>query len=370
MQPKAHTLMLLANGFLPDPRVHKEARSLIEAGYAVTIICLDRDCDQPAEQVIDSIRVVRIRVGQVVPGKVASVGKALAAFYALALPRVVALHRKTPFKIIHCHDFDTVPLGLALRPLLRAPVVYDMHDLYASFFAEGAAQRALQAVDRQFYRLVDGQVLVNARFETVEGVDTSKSIVVMNVPGAEGAHRSTDTSEGLFYAGNLDLLRDMRYAFPTFVGCGMRVVFAGEGGLMSEYQSLSVGTPVELLGRISPREVYERTSRCLAVLALYDTRFENNRFASPNKLFDAMKYGKPSIVSAGSVMADIATDCDCGIAVPYGDAEALAKAITRLRDPDRYARMCENAYAAFIRDYNWGAMVPRLVGLYERLMAG
>jgi hypothetical protein len=38
MRLPEHLLMLLANGFAPDPRVHKEARSLIAAGLRVTIL--------------------------------------------------------------------------------------------------------------------------------------------------------------------------------------------------------------------------------------------------------------------------------------------------------------------------------------------
>lgn len=34
--------MILTNGFDPDPRVYKEAKSLIKLGHKVTILCWDR----------------------------------------------------------------------------------------------------------------------------------------------------------------------------------------------------------------------------------------------------------------------------------------------------------------------------------------
>ena len=360
--------MLLANGFAPDPRVHKEARTLIAARYVVTIVCLDREQDRPREQQVDGIRVVRLRAGKVMPGRASSVGPALARYYAKAAARVLALHRRTPFRLIHCHDMDTVLLGLGLRPLLHAPVLYDMHDLYSSFFEQPVAERIVQGVDRLLYAAADGQIIVNRSFEQLPGIAADKTIVVMNVPDAQGARMCPDTSEGLFYAGNLDANRDMRYALPALAACGLPVVFAGDGPLLPCYSDRAAHGGLQLLGRIPPAEVMERTARCKAVLALYDTCFANNRFASPNKLFDAMKFGKPAIVSDGTVMADIVREEQCGLVVPYGDAEALAAALAMLKDDAHYARLCYNAHAAFLARYNWDVMAPRLTGMYARLI--
>ncbi len=370
MSEAVHTLMLLANGFAPDPRVHKEARTLTAAGYAVTIVCLDREQSRPREQQIDRIRVLRVRAGRVVPGRAASVGPALTGYYAKAVARVLALHRRTRFALIHCHDMDTVLLGLALRPLLRAPVLYDMHDLYSSFFAQRSAERVVQALDRAVYAAVDGQIVVNRSFETLPGINRDKTAVVMNVPDVAGAQLCAETGEGLFYAGNLDANRDMRYALPALAQSGLRVVFAGDGPLMPAYRGAAEAGRVELLGRIPPAEVMERTARCKAVLALYDTRFRNNRFASPNKLFDAMKFGKPAIVSDDTVMAEIVREEQCGLVVPYGDATALSRALGTLADDASYARLCRNAHAAFVARYNWEVMAPRLTGMYARLIGG
>ena len=44
--------MLLSNAFRPDPRVLKEARSLAEAGYEVTVIAWDREGKYPAAELV------------------------------------------------------------------------------------------------------------------------------------------------------------------------------------------------------------------------------------------------------------------------------------------------------------------------------
>jgi glycosyltransferase involved in cell wall biosynthesis len=359
--------MLLANGFRPDPRVHREARTLTEQGWQVTLLCLDRDCDLPPDQTVDGIRVVRIRAGRVAPGEARSLGPALARFYRDALRWVGRFQPTGSIGVIHCHDLDTVVPALLLRRRLGAPVVYDTHDLYSSFFHRAWLERLVQRFDRAAYGQVDAQIVVNDGFLAVDGVDADKTVVVMNVPARGGAEACADRSAGLFYAGNLEARRDMRYALPVIAAAGLTACFAGDGPLLDAHRALAPAG-VEFLGRIPHADVVEQTRRCLAVLVLYDTRFRNNRLATPNKLFDAMKFGKPAIVSAGSIAAEIVREHDCGLAVRYGDPDSFAAALRTLQDDARYAQLARNAYRAFHEHYHWELMQQRLLDLYERLL--
>lgn len=369
MQAGAHVLMLLTNGFEPDPRVHKEAKALREAGFSPTILCLDRELDRPPAEDIDGIRVLRVRAGHVRPGVPSSVAKGLAGFYVAAVARALRLHARTPIAAIHCHDADTLLPGFALRTALRVPLVYDIHDLYSSYFRNAALEALVQRADALCYRRVDRTIVVNDRFLTLDHLDPARATVVMNAPPRAGSRFSSETATGLFYAGDMNELRDMRYAMPVLQRFARPIEFAGDGPLLDAYKAANDRERIVFHGRIPPAEVTERTARCLAVLALYDTSIRNNRLASPNKLFEAMKFGKPAVVSADSVMADIVREHACGIAVPYGDAEALEAALRELLEPARYAAMCRNAFEAFQTRYNWETMAARLVQSYRELPA-
>lgn len=192
----ANVLMVLANGFHPDPRVHKEARTLVEHGFAVTILCLDRDQNLAPEERIDGIHIRRLRVGRVRRGKAGSLAGSLARFYFRALKAARASHSSRPFHLVHCHDFDTILLGLRLRRLLRAPVVYDLHDLYASYFDSRLLRRAVQKIDERVYRAVDGMILVNDRFRSLPHVGRCATEVIMNVSPRAGSVRSPATTSG------------------------------------------------------------------------------------------------------------------------------------------------------------------------------
>lgn len=82
----------------------------------------------------------------------------------------------------------------------------------------------------------------------------------------------------------------------------------------------------------------------------------------------AMKYGKPAIVSEGTVMSRIVEEFECGVVVPYGDSRKLAEALDGLKDEDRYRRMCENAFRAHCERYNWETVATRIVGVYRGLV--
>ena len=53
--------MFVSNAFVSDPRVYSEAKSLVQAGFEVTVIAWDRERQNPQRQNWDGIEVVRSR---------------------------------------------------------------------------------------------------------------------------------------------------------------------------------------------------------------------------------------------------------------------------------------------------------------------
>ena len=60
--PKKRVKMLLDNNFQPDVRVYKEARFLVERGYDVEIIAMDKKNEKldKQDEVMDGIKVHRL----------------------------------------------------------------------------------------------------------------------------------------------------------------------------------------------------------------------------------------------------------------------------------------------------------------------
>src|SRR5437867_650721 len=101
---------------------------------------------------------------------------------------------------------------------------------------------------------------------------------------------------------------------------------------------------------------------------MYDTEVPGNRLASPNKLFEAMMFGKPVIASADTRMAEVVREEGCGLVVPYGDSSALRGAIERLMlSPGDAEGMGARGRKAYEAKYNWRAMERRLLEAYGEL---
>ena len=143
-------LMLLSNPFRPDPRVHREARALVNAGYQVTIICWDRAQSSPKEETIDGIRIIRIGPSSSFEDSKTFV-RTLPKFWKQA--RLTAAQME--FDIVHTHDLDTLSPGLKLARKRKVPIIYDSHELYHEMAAErlsGIIVKFLRAYERRMVK--------------------------------------------------------------------------------------------------------------------------------------------------------------------------------------------------------------------------
>jgi glycosyltransferase involved in cell wall biosynthesis len=123
----------------------------------------------------------------------------------------------------------------------------------------------------------------------------------------------------------------------------------------------------QFLGEVPRDRVLPLTQEAHAVLSLFDPALRINQVGFPNKIYEAMAAGRPSIVTQGLPMASLVEENACGLAVPYTKA-GFREALVRLRDEDGLAeRLGRNGREAALREYNWAAESRKLVALYDRL---
>src|SRR2546430_8620879 len=108
-----------------EPRLAKEAGSLVRAGFEVHAILWDRGLAYPKEEARDGVRIHRFRL-RAAEGQTS---------LALRLPRwwahvFLGLLRLRP-EVVHAVDFDTVIPAYAAARIAGARLVYDIFDFYA-----------------------------------------------------------------------------------------------------------------------------------------------------------------------------------------------------------------------------------------------
>ena len=121
--------MTLSNPFTHDPRVYNEARSLIKKGHNVTILAWDRNNEASPFEEKDEISVVRsynTKLMNLLPFDIIK----LHFWWNKGCKDALKLHREKHFDIVHCHDLDSLPIGIKLKKKLDLPLIYDAHEIW------------------------------------------------------------------------------------------------------------------------------------------------------------------------------------------------------------------------------------------------
>ena len=265
--------------------------------------------------------------------------------------------------------FQLLP-GWLIAFLRRRPFVLEVRDLWPAFAVDmGVLRNALiirlaEWAERFFYRratciIVNSPAYVDYLLNL--GVAESKVRLIPNgvdpntmVPKGEGPPpRQSYNLNGEFvvtYAGTLGLandidtmlnvakcLEDDRDIRLLLLGEGLRKKDLQQGIIERRLKNVTLGESVRK-DRIA--DVLATSDVCLATLR----NIPMFQMVYPNKVFDYMAAGRPTVLAIDGVIRQVLEEADGGIFVPPGDAPAIADAIRYLRNhPDEARRMGESA---------------------------
>lgn len=139
---------------------------------------------------------------------------------------------------------------------------------------------------------------------------------------------------------------------------GIELLFVGDGERRAIVESAAAesGSGISYLGRLPYDELPGVIAHCVASTSPQYTTERGEAGFSALKLYESMACGVPVIGSDYPGVGDVIRRYDCGIAVPPGDAGALAAAVARLADaPDEARAMGERGRDAIERECSWAA---------------
>ena len=365
--------MLLTNPFRPDPRVYKEAKSLIKGGYEVTIFAWDRECKFPETEVLDGIKIRRFAI----PSSYGSMSmvKGLRRFWKAAIKEA----RKEDFDIVHCHDFDTLPAGLKIARKMKKKVVYDAHENYASMI-EFDVPRPIYLFIRWYEkRLAPKADAVIAVSEPVGDMLLCPYTVVMNARELEESDekkmkkcRASMPQDDFIvtYIGVLESMRFLVEACKVIKGMdGVHLFIGGYGRLEEEIRAHAQNSDrITFVGCVQYADVMPCTIASDAVMCVFDPANNNNVIGTPNKLFEGMMAGRPVLATKGTYSGDIVEKYDCGLAIYYTPESFKEALIDLMESPEKAAEMGRNGRRAAEEEFNWGVMEKRLLRVYDSVL--
>jgi glycosyltransferase involved in cell wall biosynthesis len=361
----------------PDPRVEKISRALADGGYPVMALGWNMSGELMLEEDRDGVHIQRLPVKAEFGRGISNIPHQIR--WQNALLRWLSQQRAN-YDIIHACDFDTVIPALIAQRLWKKIVVYDIFDFYADMLRATPTpiKRALRVAELKAIDRVDGLILADdSRFQQIAGSHPKRVAVIYNCPEEPPIDEFPDLDQRhpesllhIAYVGNLQTQRGLVSIMKILrKHPEWSLDLAGFGGDEGEILAAASGlSNVAWHGRVSYRRSLELNRAADVLFAIYDPAILNNRYSSPNKLFEAMLLGIPIIVARGTHIDHLVEEHQIGLVINYGDDAGLEKALTSLQtDPGLRIQMGQNSRRAYETTYNWEIMKRRLLSFYEEV---
>ena len=361
-----------------DVRIfQKEARSLVEAGYEVTVVAIA----DFQERVIDDVRLL----GLPQPSS--------RALRPLNWYRILRIALRERADIYHFHDPELLLVVPIIKALISKPIIYDVHenypeDILTKEWIPRGLRRAVSAIFRFFensmVRFVDGVVVVNEhlsqRFQR-----KSRVVMVANYSRPEQFAGQVPAGPGpgakpyFVYTGRISDDRGIYECIQAAMSLGddsVALVCAGRVGHVSnqKLRTLLDGSQsipsFQFLGLLPFEDVPPLLKGAVAGLLCFQPT-PNNLLGTPNKLFEYMSAGIPVIASDFPYVREVVSQADCGLLVKPHSPSEIAKAMSQLlADPEDAKRRGRNGLRAARKRYNWQIEKQKLLSLYDVLLRG
>jgi glycosyltransferase involved in cell wall biosynthesis len=363
-----------------DGRIWRHARSLVEVGCQVRLVCPWLVADGEVRDGVELLPFRRVQQRSLRP---------------LLIPlrlgaRLLPLVREAD--VVHFHDIDILP-WMALLSTIR-PVVYDVHENYPDEMLvrewiprvlRTPLYHAVRITEGMLARIVRNCVLVvpaqDRRFSSrrlrvvhmrnygsrhlLAGVrddyPARKNVVIFT-----GAHHDTNGSMLL-----LDIVARCR-ARGLDVTFMMTNRFASEAfrrRFSAEIERLDIAGRIIIRPYIAAHQIMTLLNEATVAISP-NLRVSTQEKGIHTKLFEYMAAGLPIIASDLPNQSEFIGGAKAGILARPEEPETFVDALAQLIGDRSYAREVGlNGRRAFLEKYSWESQIPSLMNFYDAILA-
>lgn len=364
--------IIRSNPVRPDSRVEKEAWALKKAGYDVHILAWDRDTN--IRETDDYIDVAGLNIPITRLGYKASYGegvKNLKPYLSFQFNMRKWLKKHT-FDIVHACDFDTAFFSYGIVKRKREKFIYDIFDF---IFGEpkGIVQKTVKKAQFNLINHADATIIcTEERTRQIAGSVPKKLAVIHNTPSsAQIAQNCKMTQEtGRIKIVYVGILQDYRLlkeiADAVSLDNNVELHIGGFGKYENFFKDKAEKFDnIYFYGRLTYDQTLSLENECDIMLAIYDPKIENHRFAAPNKFYESLMLGKPVVMVKETGMSQIVGENNIGVLIDYSK-EAFIEGVERLiAQKKEWIFMREKMQRLYKEQYSWEKMEARLVELYS-----
>jgi len=398
--------MILDSYFPYDIRVEKEARTLLNAGFDVNLLCIAQK-GKPNYENIYGLKVYRTNIpkGNII-SKFWTVVNALIFIHPLWLNAINEFVKKNEIEVLHVHDLPLVNTALKVKRKLKIPVIADFHENYPEAltcwnkWTRNPIRKIINKILFSHDKWIrnEGKVCLKVNNIIVVTKEMKKRLIKMyNVPnkkvilipnteelrfirnakiywdivkryknrfvisyiGGFGPHRGLDIAiEGMTY-----IKKEIPNSLLLLVGRGSKDV---ENKLKKLVRKNDLEENVEFVGWQFFDKVY--TYIYLSNIGLVPhNKNGHTDHTVPHKLFQYMMVGIPVVVSSCIPLKRIVRELNSGFFFEAGNCKSFSEKIIELYKHPEFAKILgKNGKKGTIQgEWNWENTSKSLVDLYK-----
>lgn len=353
-----------------DTRIFlKECRSLMNAGYSVSLIVADGQGDELSHGV-----------------KIFDVGSSANRLHRMfkVTDLILCRAKEIDANVFHLHDPELLPIGLKLKRLGKK-VLFDAHEdvpkqlldkPYLNRPLRWLLSRIFAAYEERACERLDGVISATPHIHNKFLNFNTKTININNFPFVD--ELAVDQinwhmkKKQIAYVGGIARIRgivELVQSLPL-VKSEVRLMLAGRfasDGSEKDVCTEEGWSKVDHLGFLDRKGVKQVLQESFAGLVTFHP-LSNHIDAQPNKMFEYMSAGIPVIASNFPLWREIIVGNNCGICVdPLNPAEIAAAIEFLSNNPLEAKKMGANGQLAVFERYNWAVEEKKLIEFYSRL---
>ncbi len=375
---------IVLNNFTNDSRVEKQAISLSQAGFDLTVFGLWK-MGLKSHEVKTGYKIERIKLQTIsLRGRLGRLLKFIEYSFRVAW-------RIKNGVIIHCHDYHPLPAMLLAKLFFRSKsyVIYDAHEFESQKLGLNKISKfVIINLEKISSRFIDGFITVSGSILEIYNELFLKipKTLILNCPIHEVLEDSNkfDISlsllkgsvkclyQGAFipYRGIselLDISNDLQFKHVNFI-------FMGYGGKSSVGQKLEEEIiersiklkNVHFVPTVPREDLLSYTSSASFGVCLTIDNCLNHRYSLPNKFFEYAMAGLPLLVSNLSELRTLVEKYECGVICESVTPEGIKKGIIKLLSMD-LEKLGANA-RKMAKENSWEVQEKKLLSLYDEVL--
>jgi glycosyltransferase involved in cell wall biosynthesis len=392
----AKVLMLLEEEFPPDDRIKKEAVSLINEGFEVTLACIDRK-NRPKTEVIEGIKVIRIPFSNFIYRLSATI--LVLPFYNWFWKRKLKpIFKDDTFSCIHVHDLPLSKIAHYFSVKNNTKLVMDQHEYYSNCIVQAAHYNMglgkwikkfsnWPAYENKYLNLADLVITVEEPLRDAYlknyKLQPNQIIKVPNTPDLSIFRKEnikTEITERyakdfvIFYAGGIDILRGIDLAIKALPIIkktipNIKFVMGGEIYKSINPQALAkefgVEQHVEFVGWINVEDLPSYIAASNVCINISPVLREENNSTIATKVYQYVAMGKPVICGQGTLLKQFVEGNNVGLAMKDKDIADFAQQVIKIyNNPAMVNAFAQNAHN-IIQNHSWDNTIKPLIEFYN-----